>query len=67
MYDFWLRVFIYFICFALSLMALTAIDFNRLVKKNASFNAQVLYGLIGIALAYLVGEFVMNIIYYFKG
>lgn len=66
MYRFYLRIFIYFLCFGLSLWGLSALDFNRFLKKNKVAQAQVLYIILGFALAYLMGEFLMAIIYYFQ-
>ena len=65
MFDFYIRVFIYFFCFIMSLYALNALDFNRFVKQGRIFQAQLLYFLIACALAYLSASFLMAMIYYF--
>ena len=41
----------------LYLMALQAFNFEKVLRKNRVYQAQVLYGLLVIALAYLVGSF----------
>lgn len=65
MSDFYLKVLIYLCSFALSLFGLNALDFNRLLKKNKVVQAQTLYFIIALSLAYLVGSLVINITYYF--
>lgn len=66
MIDFYIRVFIYFLCFILSLYALNALDFNRFVKQGRTLQAQILYFIIACCLAYLMGNFLMAVIYHFN-
>lgn len=66
MAKFYSKVAIYLCSFALSLFGLNAIDYNRLLKKNKVVAAQVLYYLLALALAYLVGTLIINITYYFQ-
>ena len=56
------RLVIYFICFAISLYALNALDYSRFIKKNSVMKAQVLY----IIIAFLMGQFIMGIMYGFR-
>lgn len=65
MLDFYLRVLIYLLCFMLSLYGLSALDFNRFLKQGKVLPAQVLYAVIACSLAYLMGSFLMAIIYRF--
>lgn len=65
MLDFYLRTAIYLICFVLSLYGLSALDFNRFVRQGKVLPAQVLYYIIACSLAYLMGNFLMAIIYRF--
>lgn len=65
MLRFWIRVGIYFISFLFCLYGLDALDFNRFLKKNKPAKGQILYLLISFAMAYLVGNFIMSLIYYF--
>ncbi|MBQ1476527.1 MAG: DUF1146 domain-containing protein [Erysipelotrichaceae bacterium] len=60
------RVIVYLLSFILSLYGLSALDFNRFLKKNKVTEAQVLYFLLALALAYLVGSLLMSIIYFFN-
>ena len=53
------RLVIYFICFAISLYALNALDYSRFIKKNS-------YIIIAMALAFLMGQFIMGIMYGFR-
>ena len=66
MLKFYLRVLVYLFCFALSLIGLNALDFNRFIKKGSVVNAWILYFIIAMSLAYLFGSFLMSIIYYFQ-
>ena len=60
------RLVIYFICFAISLYALNALDYNRFLKKNSIMKAQILYIIIAMAIAFLMGQFIMGIMYGFR-
>lgn len=66
MNQFIYRVIVYLLSFILSLYGLSALDFNRFLKKNKVTEAQVLYFLLALALAYLVGSLLMSIIYFFN-
>lgn len=66
MNQFIYRVIVYLLSFVLSLYGLSALDFNRFLKKNKVTEAQVLYFLLALALAYLVGSLLMSIIYFFN-
>ncbi len=65
MIDFYLRAGIYFFCFLLSMYAMSALDFSRFIKKGMAFKAQVLYFILCCALSYLMGSFMMALIYRF--
>lgn len=49
------------IVFALSLWALDALDFNKLLKKNKVVQAQTLYLFLAMALAGLVVSFLLGL------
>ena len=66
MLKFWLKVVVYLFSFFISLYGLSALDFNRFLKKGKVAPGQILYFLIAFALSYLVANFLMNIIYYFN-
>lgn len=66
MLNFYLKIVIYTICFAASLYGLSAFDFNRFLKKNSSANGAILYILIALIMAYLLGEFIISITYFFN-
>ena len=66
MFDFYMRVIIYFLCFLLSLYGLSALDFNRFLKQNKTAQAQILYFIIACCLSYLLGNFFMAVIYHFN-
>ena len=62
----YVKIVIYLAMFAASLYGLSAFDFNRFLKKDSRANATILYILIAIIMAYLLGEFMMSITYYFN-
>ena len=66
MIDFYIRVFIYFVCFVLSLFALNALDFNRFLKQGKVIQGQLLYFILACSLAYLMGSLMTSIIYIYS-
>lgn len=66
MLNFYLKVVIYLVMFVVSFYGLSALDFNRFLKRNSGANATILYILIALIMAYLLGEFVINITYFFN-
>lgn len=48
---------LYLMALMISYYALQAFNFEKVLRKNRVYQAQVLYGLLVIALAYLVGSF----------
>ena len=67
MIDFYIKVGIYLVSFVLSLFGLNALDFNRIVKQGKVSQAQLLYFILACCLAYLLGNFIMAIMYRFSG
>ncbi|MBQ9424803.1 MAG: DUF1146 domain-containing protein [Erysipelotrichaceae bacterium] len=65
MFDFYLRAGIYFFCFLIVLFGMSALDFNRFIRQGKIAQAQILYFIVSCALAYLMGNFLMSLIYYF--
>ena len=65
MLRFYLQVTVYLFSFVVSLIGLNALDLNRFIKKGHVASAWVLYFVLGMSLAYLLGSFLMSIIYYF--
>lgn len=66
MSKFYIKVVIYLFCFILSLFGLSGLDYNRILKKNKVAQAQVLYFVIAFALAYLMGNLIINLIYFLQ-
>ncbi len=54
-------LFIYLVCFGICLYALNGIDFARFMRKGRTYEVQVLYFVLSLALAYLLGNFMMVI------
>lgn len=66
MNKFVFKVLIYLLCFILVMFGLSALDFNKLIKKNKVNEARVLYIVLAMIITYLLGSFLMDIIYYFN-
>lgn len=49
---------VYILCFILSMQAMQAVNYEKMLKPNHVRQAQVLYFLLVMALAYLSGSFV---------
>ncbi|MGB7594197.1 MAG: DUF1146 domain-containing protein [Erysipelotrichaceae bacterium] len=54
-----IRVTAYFAGFAISLYALTALDFSRFLRKNKTVPAQILMLLLAMAIGTLVAQFLL--------
>ncbi len=65
MIKFYLKLAVYLICFMVSLFALSGIDFNRFIRQGKIPQAQTLYVVVALIMAYLLGNFFMSIIYWF--
>ena len=66
MLKFYLRVIVYLLSFVVSMIGLNALDLNRFIKKGHVASAWVLYFTVGMSMAYLLGSFLMSLIYYFQ-
>ena len=55
-----IRDVIYILCFILSMQAMQALNFEKLLKQGHVRKAQVLYFLLVMALAWLSGSFVLS-------
>lgn len=55
-----IRDVIYILCFILSMQAMQALNFEKLLKQGHVRQAQVLYFLLVMALAWLSGSFVLS-------
>lgn len=56
---------VYLICFVVSWYALSSINYEKALKKNHVLQAQVLYILVCVALAYLSGSFLLAFVLHF--
>lgn len=63
MIQFLVKAFIYIVSLAVSWYAMQAWDYEKILKKGHVQQAQILYFLIIIALAYLVSQFFIGFIY----
>lgn len=63
MVQFLIRCGIYILALVVSYFALDAVNYEKILKKGHVKQAQILYFLLVIALAYLVGSFCCAFIY----
>jgi uncharacterized integral membrane protein (TIGR02327 family) len=54
-----IQITVYFFSFAISLYALSALDFNRFLRKNKTLPAQMLMLLLAMAMGTLVAQFLL--------
>ncbi|MBR0462238.1 MAG: DUF1146 domain-containing protein [Erysipelotrichaceae bacterium] len=65
MLKFYLQVFVYLFSFVVSLFGLSALDIEKMIRKGYVGATWVLYFTLAMSMAYLLGNFLMGIIYYF--
>ena len=53
----------YIMCLVLSFYGMSAVNFEKMIKANHVWQAQLLYALLVMALAYLTGSFILSFIY----
>ena len=66
MSKFYYKIVLYLLCYVLVMLGLNAFDYNRFIKQNRVVEARVLYLIISFVLTYLLGSFLMDIIYFFN-
>ena len=59
---FYIRAAVYIICLLLSFYGLSALDFKKFLKQGYVRQAQILYVLLVLALAYLSAGFILGFI-----
>ena len=64
MAQFFVRCIVYLGFFVLSWYAMGALDYEKVLKKNHVVQAQILYFLLMMALAYLAGSFLLAFMYH---
>lgn len=63
MKEFIYRTVLYLACFCVSFWALMGLDFERFIRKGRTKQAQMILLLVSMALAYLVAQFLMGLLY----
>lgn len=64
MAQFFVRCIVYIGCLFLSWYGLSALNYEKALRKDHVVQAQVLYFLLVIALAYLTGSFLLAFMYH---
>lgn len=57
-----ISIFIYIVAIGLSFQAVKALNFNKILRNNHVFEAQILLIFVAIALGFLVGNFAITFI-----
>jgi uncharacterized integral membrane protein (TIGR02327 family) len=57
----YIRLALYFVNFAISMYALSAINFNKLIYPNKTMQTQILLILCSMALSYLATQFLLGL------
>ena len=61
--HFYVKAGIYSVMFLLSFAGMSALDYNRFLKQGHTVQAQILYALMVMALAWMSGSFIISFIY----
>lgn len=61
--EYLINLVTYFLSFIASMYALSSVDFNKFLKKNRPAQAQALYLILAMVMAYLLGQFILTITY----
>lgn len=59
-----IKLCIYALSLLLSAFGLNALDFNKIIKQNRVVEARVLYFILLIVFTYIIGQFVISVMYY---
>ena len=62
--HFILRSIVYLLMFIVTLFAMDAINYEKLLRKNKVNQAQVLYFILVMAIAYLAGSFILSFFHF---
>lgn len=65
MWPFLKELLVYFVAFGVSLYALSGVDFEKIMRKGRSAQIQALYIILSMAIAYLLGQFLLAIMYHY--
>ncbi len=60
------RLFAHFFGFTIAMMALNSVDFNRFLRKNKVWQAQLLYLVLAMVLGYGVAQFLIALTIQFR-
>ena len=61
--HFYVKAGIYAVMFLLSFTGMSALDYNKFLKQGHTVQAQILYALLVMALAWMSGSFIISFIY----
>jgi len=66
MENFIIKLVIFLSSFAISMYALGALNYEKFLRKGKTMQAQVLFLIVAMALAWMMGEFIINITYFLR-
>ncbi len=61
---FLIRAGVYLTCLVVAWYAMSAVNYEKILKKDHVVQAQVLYFMLVVSLAYLCGSFILEIVYH---
>lgn len=62
MVEFIVRVGVHLACFGAVLYSMSALNYEKIVRKNKVLQAQVLYLMVAMAISYLAAQFLFNLV-----
>jgi len=65
LYRFLIRCAVYLVCLVAAWYGMSAVNYEKILRKGHVRQAQILYFMIVIGLAYLCGSFVLALVYRF--
>ena len=57
-----IRIIVHLACFAVTMVALQAVHYEKLIRKGKVVQAQILYILVAMAIARLAAEFLLSLV-----
>lgn len=66
MADTWIKLAIYTLCLIASTVALSGIDFSKIMLRGKQEHMKFLYILLSMGLAWICGNFLYEILYFYR-
>ena len=66
MRNFIIKLIIYMVCFGISMYGLGALNYEKFLRSGKTMQAQVLFIIIAMSIAWLMSQFLINITYFLQ-